>query len=231
MKAQYVVKSFRKKEGIPVFEGLPYDLVRASESIDEWSLGVLAFTLLTGETLIPSNRDDDCASGAAMHFLYSWGTQPEESSELLKKIDDDAARDLVSQLLQRDPAKRPTVEHLLEKHPFFHPERNDIEMQHYICEMNERLDNVNEQLEIMNANILVIKMLGDESKAELFLTRSVLLKAIFEATEISTPTSFIVLNAKLLQAADSSKEDAKQKKLDVDIVTAEDGSGVSMNTK
>ena len=109
-------------------------------------------------------------------------------------------------------------------------------MQNYIREMKDRLDNVNktlerqaEQLEITNANILVIKMLGDESKAELFFTRSLLLKAIFEATEISTPTSFIVLNEKLLQAADSSDEEAKQKILD--IVTAEDGSGVRMNTK
>eukprot|EP00984_Skeletonema_dohrnii_P021418 scaffold10694_cov66-Skeletonema_dohrnii-CCMP3373.AAC.1 len=78
LKAHYVVKSFRTdEEGKPVEEGLPYELKRASENIDLWSLGVLAFTLLTGEPLIPSTRDDDCASGAAMHLLHSWGTQPE----------------------------------------------------------------------------------------------------------------------------------------------------------
>eukprot|EP00985_Skeletonema_marinoi_P021644 scaffold13386_cov154-Skeletonema_marinoi.AAC.1 len=62
-KGHYVVKSFRTGlDGKPVYEGLPYELERASESIDLWSLGVLAFTLLTGEPLIPSTRDDDCAS-------------------------------------------------------------------------------------------------------------------------------------------------------------------------
>eukprot|EP00984_Skeletonema_dohrnii_P008451 scaffold3107_cov77-Skeletonema_dohrnii-CCMP3373.AAC.11 len=55
LKAHYVVKSFRTEGGKPVDAGLlPYRLVRASESIDLWSLGVLAFTLFTGETLIPS---------------------------------------------------------------------------------------------------------------------------------------------------------------------------------
>eukprot|EP00984_Skeletonema_dohrnii_P021419 scaffold10694_cov66-Skeletonema_dohrnii-CCMP3373.AAC.2 len=49
VKAHYVVKSFRTdEEGKPVEEGLPYKLAHASESIDLWSLGVLAFTLLTG---------------------------------------------------------------------------------------------------------------------------------------------------------------------------------------
>eukprot|EP00984_Skeletonema_dohrnii_P037813 scaffold40312_cov155-Skeletonema_dohrnii-CCMP3373.AAC.1 len=109
VKARYVVKSLRTEGGKPVDKRLPYERVRASASIDAWALGVLVFTLLTGETLIPSTRDDDCASGAAMHMLYSWGTQPEVLSELFRKIDDNAARDLVQKLLQRDPAKRPTI--------------------------------------------------------------------------------------------------------------------------
>ena len=157
-KANYVVKSFRTEGGRPVSEGLPYDLVHASESIDAWALGVLVFTLLTGETLVPSTRDDDCASGMAMHILYLWGTQPDVFSEIFKKIDDDAARDLVQQLLQKEPEKRPTVASLLATHPFFHPKRDDEEMKMFIRQMNARLEDFDttiqqqaKQLEIINA--------------------------------------------------------------------------------
>jgi len=199
VKSHYVVKSFRTEEGKPVYKGLPYDLVEASESIDRWALGALAFTLLTGKTLIPSTRDDDCDSGAAMHLLYSWGTKPDVLIELFKKIDDDAARDLVQQLLHREPASRPTVASLLEKHPFFHPESVSPRQ---ISEMNQRLNDVENKLQIL------IKLN--------FETRYVLLKAIFEATEVSTPTTFIVLNKKL-----PDKPSPDKVKNMMDIITAD----------
>eukprot|EP00985_Skeletonema_marinoi_P010385 scaffold4881_cov201-Skeletonema_marinoi.AAC.2 len=228
LKAHYVVKSFRTEEGKPVKEGLPYELKRASENIDLWSLGVLAFTLFTGEPLIPSTRDDDCASGADMHLLHSWGTQPEVLSDLYKKITDDAARDLVMQLLKSKPEERPTVASLLAKHPFFNQKNLAI-----ISQFNERLKDFGEslqsqakQLEKMNANILVIKQLSYENQSELLRTRHVLLKGIFEATEVRTPTTFIVLNNKLPpEPSDGDKEKI------LDFVTKDDGSGVSVQTK
>jgi hypothetical protein len=243
VKARYVVKSFRTKGGNPVYEGLPYDLVKASEKIDRWALGVLAFTLLTGETLIPSTRDDDCDSGAAMHVLYSWGTKPDVLIDLFEKIDDDAARDLVQQLLQYEPKKRPTVASLLEKHPFFRPERikqGDEEMKGYVREMKDRIENLENALqkeakqrqddrallERIDANIVVIKKMGDESMFELRRTCHVLLKGIFEATEVSIPTTFIVVNDKL--PPKPSEEDVKKI---LDLVAAEDGSGVSVQSK
>eukprot|EP00984_Skeletonema_dohrnii_P009007 scaffold3378_cov82-Skeletonema_dohrnii-CCMP3373.AAC.1 len=233
VKARYVVKSFRTEEGKPVFEGLPYTLVGASENIDLWSLGVLAFTLLTGETLIPSTRDDDCLSGAAMHLLKSWGTQPEELIDRFKKIQNDAARELVGQLLQKEPADRPRVASLLDKHPFFHPERVDEEMKGNVREMKVRLENMDnslqsqaKQLEKMNANILVIKQLSYKNQSELLRTRHVLLKGIFKATEVRTPTTFIVLHNKL----PPEPSDGDREKM-LDFVTKDDGSGVSVQTK
>eukprot|EP00985_Skeletonema_marinoi_P020867 scaffold12485_cov78-Skeletonema_marinoi.AAC.2 len=58
-------------------------------------------------------------------------------------------------------------------------------------------------------------------------TRRVFLKAIFEATEVNTPTTFIILNNKLPPAA--TDEEAKNKILK--IVAVEDGSGFSVTTK
>jgi len=230
VKGHYVVKSFRTEEGKPVEKGLPYTLVNASRSIDAWSLGVLAFSLLTGESLFPSNRDDDCTSGNAMHALYSWGRQPEKEDEVLNKIEDEAARDLVWKLLKPKPEERPTVASLLEKHPFLNPK-----MSGQFHEMKEYLQNLTNQVEILNANILEVKKLSIESKEELFhtrhvlhRTRHVLLKGFFEATEVITPTAFIILNNKLPPAAQPSGEQV-EKNFGID--AAEDGSGVSVTTE
>ncbi|KAK1747141.1 serine/threonine-protein kinase [Skeletonema marinoi] len=234
VKARYVVKSFRTEEGkptTPVFEGLPYEdeeLVHASENIDVWSLGVLAFTLLTGEPLIPSNLEDDCLSGTAMHLLKSWGTQPEVLTDRFKKIQDDAARDLVWKLLKQKPEERPTVASLLEEHPFFHPELS-AGTEDQFREMKEYLQNITNQVETIHRNILVIKELSHKSQSELLRTRRVLLKGIFEATEVRTPTTFIILNNELPTAVDPSDEETKNKILE--IIAREDGSGVSMKTK
>eukprot|EP00984_Skeletonema_dohrnii_P002429 scaffold836_cov77-Skeletonema_dohrnii-CCMP3373.AAC.3 len=236
VKGHYVVKSFRTGlDGTPVYDGLPYKLVPASESIDLWSLGVLAFNLLTGETLIPSTRDDDCASGAAMHLIKSWGTQPEVLDEVFNKIEDEAGRDLVWKLLQKEPGKRKTVATHLATHPFFNPKMS-ASTEDQFRDMNDSLQNLSNQVEILNANILEVKKLSIESKDELLHTRHVLhhtrhvlLKGIFEATEVKTPTTFIILNNKLPPAADPSDEEAKNKILE--IVANEDGSGVSMKTK
>eukprot|EP00984_Skeletonema_dohrnii_P005207 scaffold1824_cov104-Skeletonema_dohrnii-CCMP3373.AAC.7 len=237
VKARYVVKSFRTEEGkpaTPVFEGLPYEdeeLVRASESIDLWSLGVLAFTLLTGESLIPSTRDDDCASGNAMHVLYYWGTQPEALSELFNKIQFDAARDLVQQLLQYEPGKRPSAASLLENHPFFNQQSvvllktlNDLRTNQEDAEKHRQDDRA--VMARIDANVVVIKKLATESKDELRRTRHALLRGIFEATEVRTPTTFIILNNEL----PPEPSDVDRKKM-LDFITNEDGSGFSVTTK
>ena len=243
-KAWYVVKSFRTEDGEPVQDGLPYGLVEASRAIDAWSLGAIAYILLTGEPLIPATRDDDCASGAAMRVLHRWGTQPEVIVQLFKKISDDAARDLVRRLLQYHPEDRPEIATLLENHPFLNPERvdnvaNDPDMRRIVSDMEESLkyleQNLKEQakhrkddralLEKIDENVTVIKKLGIENKVELRRTREVLLKGIFEATEVTTPTTFIVLNEKLPKDPPSKKVKDELLK----IAAAADGSGVKVS--
>ena len=119
----YVVKSFREQTG-PVLDRLPYELVEASEKIDVWALGALAFALLAGEPLIPATRNDDCASGEAMRVVYDWGLKKDVVLTRLEKIGDPAARDLVGKMLQREPSSRPTVESLLSSHSFFNLNSN-----------------------------------------------------------------------------------------------------------
>ena len=157
----YVVKSFREQTGpvfdglpqtTPVFDdGLPYELVEASEKIDVWALGTLAFTLLAGEPLIPVTRDDDCASGEAMRVVYDWGLKKDVMFTRLEKIGDPAARDLVARMLQREPSARPTIKSLREEHPFFNQSNPDVlnELKKHgelLKQIDSKLDQVLKQL-------------------------------------------------------------------------------------
>ena len=157
----YVVKSFREQTepvtlGPPqtelVFDGLPYELVEASEKIDVWALGALAFALLSGEPLIPTTRNDDCASGEAMRVVYDWGLRKDVVFTRLEKIDDPAARDLVARMLQRDPSARPTIKSLLSSHPFFNQSNPDVlnELRNHgelLKQIDSKTDQVINQLE------------------------------------------------------------------------------------
>ena len=161
----YLVKSFREQTGRPVFDGLPYELVEASEKIDVWALGALAFALLAGEPLIPATRNDDCASGEAMRAVYDWGLRKDVVLTRLEKIGDPAARNLVGKMLQREPSARPTVESLLSSHPFFN--------------LNSNPESLEELIKVAHENTRLLKQI--DSKVDQVLNQ---LKAQF--TMLST---------------------------------------------
>eukprot|EP00985_Skeletonema_marinoi_P011237 scaffold5328_cov198-Skeletonema_marinoi.AAC.1 len=175
--------------------------------------------------IVPRGGDDETFAGAK---FSSAALPPEMIKRIDTEITDDAARDLVMQLLKSKPEERKSVASLLDKHPFFHSEMS-AGTEDQFREMKEYLQNITNQVKIIHRNVLVIKKLSYESKKELLRTRQVLLKGIFEATEVRTPTTFIILNNKLPLAADPSDEEAKNKILK--IIAKEDGSGVSMKTK
>jgi len=139
--------TFGPPQTTPVFDGLPYELVEASEKIDVWALGTLAFALFAGETLIPATRNDDCASGEAMRVVYDWGLKKKVVLTRLKKIGDPAARDLVGRMLQREPSARPTIKSLLGSHAFFNQSNPDVlnELRNY-GELLKQIDSKAEQV-------------------------------------------------------------------------------------
>mmetsp|Transcript_74821 Transcript_74821/g.206395 ORF Transcript_74821/g.206395 Transcript_74821/m.206395 type:complete len:582 (-) Transcript_74821:93-1838(-) len=177
---QYVVKSFRtEQEGGPIKVDLPYDLVPASDKIDCWALGVLAYMLCAGEPLFLSTRDDDIASGEAMAILYEWGTKPRVVNTRLEKVGNAAARDLIRQLLQRNPEDRLAVAEALE-HPFFHTERSNSGGAEILAELNERSKEMNERTkrieveqEKQTSMLTTIQELSVENRSELRRTREV----------------------------------------------------------
>ena len=110
----YVVKTFLTKDDA----NLPYELVEANSSLDLWSLGMMLFELLTGDMLVPSNRDQDFSSASAMKAIHEWDENSTAAKRRFAKIDDPSARDLVQNLLKREPADRPSARKSLE-HPLF----------------------------------------------------------------------------------------------------------------
>ena len=189
--ASYVVKTFSvTDDGAPKIDGLPYELIEATVAVDYWSLGALLFQLVAGEPLVPSNRDDDCVNGNAMATLASWNGGTAKRN--LAVIKDAAAWDLASKLLVRDPDERAkfSIADTLARHPFFHPESGDAEIKKQLDAMQTTLDSV-------KADTSSILRLSEEHRDELRKTRSTLVKAIYEATEVSTPTAFVILKEKL----------------------------------
>ena len=133
---------------------------------------------------------------------------------------------LLRKLLEPDPSKR--LKHFEDfdrpmeavlKEPFFQGKDLDAAT---LKEIKEKQEEMQREQEKQTALVLTaIKELGAENKTELRRTREVLMKGIFEATEVSQPTTFIVLNEKLPEP--TTEEEEKQL-----IQIAKDGSGVAV---
>ena len=102
--------------------------------------------------------------------------------------------------------------------PFFQGQRLDAASQENIL---TEIRELRVEQDKQTALLLTIKELSTENKTELRRTREVLMKGIFEATEVSKPTTFIVLNEQL---PEPTSEEEKEQLMQI----AEDGSGVTV---
>jgi hypothetical protein len=175
----------------------------------------------------PSRRERLLASVSdprlrnALDKALSNGVKRSASDELK------AATVLLRKLLEPDPSKRlgyfeqfhKPMDGVLEE-PFFQGQALDAATLEKIVEKQEEMQREQEK---QTALVLTaIKELSTENKTELRRTREVLMKGIFEATEVSKPTTFIVLNEQLPEP--TSEEEKKQLMHEI----AEDGSGVTV---
>jgi len=216
----YVVKSFLSDtDGNPICDGLPYDLVKASAAIDMWALGVMAFLLLTGESFVPSTRDDDCTSGKAAAFVYAWGADPYEVEYHLQKIEDPAGRDFVSKLLLRKPLERLKAHEAL-KHTFLNPKASDADVKLALdiivedqAELRRSQARIEKGIIEIKKGIIELKHLSKETLQQVKRSEEVLRKAVFESTEILTPTCFVILPHKLSDDRDVPENDDNENAL------------------
>lgn len=119
---KYVVRTFNDSltEGDRTLP-LPYDLVTSHPSQDIWGFGNVAYVLLTGQSLVSVNRDEDVAGPESMLQAATW-TDTTIKEHLIKRkhlIKDDNALDLLVKLLRVKPGDRFQNMADVLCHPFF----------------------------------------------------------------------------------------------------------------
>jgi serine/threonine protein kinase len=101
-------------------EGL--ELLMADPSFDVWSLGCILYQFCHPgkRALFAADQHDNMSSSAdsseSLWTLASWGRRALASK--LNEITDDKARNLITQMLSRDPSRRPSLSRVT-AHPFF----------------------------------------------------------------------------------------------------------------
>jgi ankyrin repeat protein/serine/threonine protein kinase len=85
----------------------------AHPTFDVWSLGVVLYQMCSGEALFLSKYDD--IDQRQRKRLFEWDTRFKR--EKLEKVPNSEARNLISRMLSKDPASRPSLSAILQ-HPF-----------------------------------------------------------------------------------------------------------------
>ena len=93
-----------------LYKHLPYTLIKANYSYDSWAYGVVLFELFTGKKLLFANFEDNVDMND-LYDVYQFNTIFKQRK--LYTITDPLARNLVSQLLTKDPLKRPSMRQVL----------------------------------------------------------------------------------------------------------------------
>mmetsp|Transcript_14389 Transcript_14389/g.19704 ORF Transcript_14389/g.19704 Transcript_14389/m.19704 type:complete len:333 (-) Transcript_14389:471-1469(-) len=192
-------------------DSLPFQLVEAMQAFDVWSFGALSYALLTGAPMFKVNRDDDLQDAWSMKKLYDWGE--EMKAEIIGNLHIPLPKSLMLNLLVKEETRCATMTDVL-KDRFF------------TTDMNELIDSIEKgqaQLKEGQSKILnVIKDMTMKQKSELVQMQEVLLRGIFEATEVNVPTTFVILQEELL---------SKEKEEELRLILKEDGSGFDVEGK
>jgi hypothetical protein len=169
-----------------------------------WSSSVF---MATGEPLF--NNAYDMLSGLELKQLYEW-TEPFKRIKL-SKIKNELVRDLVSCMLLRSPSERCSMA-ALKEHPFYLNAGGgtmsdqkllkgiEQKIQKIHEDVVKQTDSINRQTALLNRideRTIRVENLTRETFSQIRRTEQVLLRGMFEATDVKVPTSFMIVDRKL----------------------------------
>jgi len=200
----YVVKCFRAgvDGGVHNAEELPYDLVPTSTNLDIWFFGSLMFELITGESLLHSNKSKNIVNDSDFERLFNWSMTDHTASRRLSDINNPLGRDLLRSLLTSPNTQRQRNMETILKHPFFFEDEDNTvpkmcseiiqeekeEARKYKIEQDLKLRKYN-----LDKRTEHLSLISPETQLRFELSQWKLLMLTYDLNEVTFPTSCIVL--------------------------------------
>ena len=226
-------------------DGNSLETLEASIAHDIFSFGVIIYRIETKQPLFLTNQDDNVVDDDAK-YLRNKPKHLLRKKQLNVDMSSDA-RDLLSKLLHHDPVQRlkyftdteygdgdEMMDQVL-KHAYFNQESKFSKQMEQVGQDVKQVGQNVKNIDLkINELTEILKLLPFELKAEIHATKKLLIHAIYDATEVSIPTTFIVLKKKLpgihstqeeLQTLQENIEQAKEWAIALsDIFTEDSGS-------
>ncbi|CAK4860051.1 unnamed protein product [Aphanomyces euteiches] len=201
---KYVVRSFRRENsGV-----LPYSLVNATPAIDMWSFGCMVYQMLSGVELLPTDVNQGVVTDR-IKLAATW-TDEKIKARVEANISDEQGQDLVLRLLVRDPEKRISAKDAL-NHPYFTSRVDNTDLLEALESMEKANRQVEETVKAISEQVgLGRKITQEATEKSLKQATAAVSTGLFEASEVTVPTSFVVLPYKISSEKTANKEKAKQ---------------------
>ena len=217
------------------------ETVKADIAHDLWSFGAILYRIETGKGLWECDNHG-IITEKSMEELKGWC--PSTLRYKLGFVKDEDAKRLLTLLLTKEPDKRcsnfvPSGQHddgehtmmYVLDHSYFTQDEKVMEelkkvfkgnenILERVKEMSEGVKKVQKGVEDLAMDVKKILTLSEGHSKELQITREVLIHAIYEADDVKTPTTFVILDQEL----SPQEETGKFWELEV----ADDGSGIQI---
>jgi len=177
------------------FSGLQGKTMKAQRTIDIWQFGTLLYRAMAGKDLFPANDHDNLADVRDLTKIYHWTDATKEDK--LADVNDHEARELLYKILCKDPRMRPQSFKTVLQDDFFQIDGNKKGVKQTLNKLRKNMDEVKEGQARIEKGIIELKHLAKETLEQVRRSEEVLRKAVFESTEIRTPTCFVILPNKL----------------------------------